>query len=224
MRGLDIGAVLDPVAGPVEICRNLDAELHFAPAPASRSSSRGGTLLLHWALGHRAGYAVDGKPSLPRAPSARSAVGGSAALGAAPAAAATHGCLETGAALWSLLPALQKRWPDLDQDEIRLARQLAASTSSPCRRSTWLAELVARALANACRLLFPTRIVISGPLSRQSAALGIASTPCSAPRAPLDGFAMPDLAGVSASQLYEIHGAAAPLLGRAAEALLTEQA
>ncbi|MGX5736856.1 ROK family transcriptional regulator [Bosea thiooxidans] len=222
MRGLDVGAVLAPVAGPVEICRNLDAELR-ARAAREPEQFAGGTLLLHWGWGIGLAYAVDGKPFAPAGSFGEIGHWRLAALDGRRCGCGNTGCLETGAALWSLLPALHERWPALDQDEIRLARQLAGLDLLSLPEIEMACELVARALANACRLLFPARIVVSGPLSANPQLWARFNTLFRA-EGTMDGFAMPDLAGVSASQLYEIHGAAAPLLGRAAEALLTERA
>ena len=64
MRGLDIASVLEPVAGPVTICRNLDAELR-ARAAREPENFAGGTILLHWGWGVGLAYAVDGEPFAP---------------------------------------------------------------------------------------------------------------------------------------------------------------
>lgn len=221
MRGLDIGAVLAPVAGPVEICRNLDAELR-ARAAREPDQFAGGTLLLHWGWGVGLAYAVDGEPFAPAGSFGEIGHWRLAALSNRPCGCGNTGCLETGAALWSLLPALRRHWPDLDQDETRLARQLAGLDLLALPQVEMATELVARALANACRLLFPARIAVSGPFSANPQLWARFNSLFRA-EGTMDGFAMPDLVGLRASQLYEIHGAAAPLLSRAAEALLAEQ-
>ena len=64
MRGLDIASVLEPVAGPITISRNLDAELR-ARAAREPESFAGGTILLHWGWGVGLAYAVDGEPFAP---------------------------------------------------------------------------------------------------------------------------------------------------------------
>ena len=222
MRGLDIAAVLAPVAGPVAICRNLDAELR-ARAAREPDNFTGGTILLHWGWGIGLAYAVDGEPFAPAGSFGEIGHGRSAALEERRCGCGNTACLETGAALWSLLPALRQHWPDLDQDEVRLARQLAGLDLLSLPEIDRAAELLARALANACRLLFPARIAVSGPFSANPQLWARFNTLFRA-EGTMDGFAVPDLTGVPASHLYEIHGAAAPLLSRAAEALLLDHA
>lgn len=222
MRGLDIASVLAPVAGPVTICRNLDAELR-ARAAREPENFAGGTILLHWGWGVGLAYAVDGEPFAPTGSFGEIGHWRLAALHDRPCGCGNTACLETGAALWSLLPALRRHWPDLDQDEIRLARQLAGLDLLSLPEIDMAAQLLARALANACRLLFPARIAVSGPFSANPQLWARFNTLFRA-EGTMDGFSVPDLSGVPASHLYEIHGAAAPLLSRAAESLLLEQA
>lgn len=222
MRGLDIASVLEPVAGPVTICRNLDAELR-ARAAREPESFAGGTILLHWGWGVGLAYAVDGEPFAPTGSFGEIGHWRLAALNGRRCGCGNTACLETGAALWSLLPALRRHWPDLDQDEVRLARQLAGLDLQSLPEMEMATELLARALANACRMLFPTRIAVSGPFSANPQLWARFNTLFRA-EGTMDGFAVPDLTGVPASHLYEIHGAAAPLLSRATEALLLEHA
>lgn len=222
MRGLDIASVLAPVAGPVAICRNLDAELR-ARAAREPEQFPGGTVLLHWGWGIGLAYAVDGEPFAPAGSFGEIGHWRLAALQDRSCGCGNTACLETGAALWSLLPTLRRHWPDLDQDEVRLARQLAGLDLLSLPEIDRAAQLLARALANACRLLFPARIAVSGPFSANPQLWARFNTLFRA-EGTMDGFAVPDLSGVPASHLYEIHGAAAPLLSRAAEALLLERA
>lgn len=222
MRGLDIASVLEPVAGPVTICRNLDAELR-ARAAREPENFAGGTILLHWGWGVGLAYAVDGEPFAPTGSFGEIGHWRLAALNGRRCGCGNTACLETGAALWSLLPALRQHWPDLDQDEVRLARQLAGLDLLSLPEMETAVELVARALANACRMLFPARIAVSGPFSANPQLWARFNTLFRA-EGTMDGFAVPDLTGVPASHLYEIHGAAAPLLSRATEALLLDQA
>lgn len=222
MRGLDIASVLEPVAGPVTICRNLDAELR-ARAAREPENFAGGTILLHWGWGVGLAYAVDGEPFAPTGSFGEIGHWRLAALDGRRCGCGNTACLETGAALWSLLPALRRHWPELDQDEVRLARQLAGLDLLALPEIEMAASVLARALANACRMLFPARIAVSGPFSANPQLWARFNTLFRA-EGTMDGFAVPDLTGVPASHLYEIHGAAAPLLSRATEALLLEQA
>ncbi len=221
MRALDVAAVLAPIAGPVEICRNLDAELR-ARAVREPEPFSGSTLLLHWGWGIGLSYAVDGRPFAPAGSFGEIGHWRLSALAGRRCGCGNTGCLETGAALWSLLPALRMRWPDLEEDEARLARQLAGRDLVSLPEIDNAARLLARALANACRIFFPTRIAVSGPFAA-NAGLWAHFAELLRGEGTMDGHAMPQLASVRASQLHEIHGAAAPLLGRATEALLRQQ-
>ncbi|PTM40538.1 ROK family protein [Bosea sp. 124] len=220
MRGLDVAAVLAPIAGPVEICRNLDAELR-ARAVREPEQFSGSTLLLHWGWGVGLSYGVDGRPFAPAGSFGEIGHWRMSTLAGRRCGCGNTGCLETGAALWSLLPALRARWPDLEEDEARLARQLAGRDLVGLPEIDDAARLLARALANACRIFFPTRIAVSGPFAA-NAGLWAHFDALLRAEGTMDGLAIPQLASVRASQLHEIHGAAAPLLGRATEALLRQ--
>ncbi len=219
MRGLDIGKVLEPIAGPIEIGRNLDAELR-ARAAREPALFAGGALLVHWGWGIGLAYAIEGQPLSP--------AGGSfgeighwrfSVLEGRRCGCGNTACLETGAALWSLLPLLRRRWPQLGEDEARLSEQLAACDLSHLPEVDQAAQVLARALANACRLFFPSRIIVSGPFAA-NAQLWARFDALFRAEGTLDGMTLPQLASERANPLFEIHGAAAPLLSRAVEGLL----
>lgn len=219
MRALDIQAILEPIAGPVEICRNLDAELR-ARAAREPKQFAGGALLLHWGWGIGLAYAVDGEPFSP--------AGGSfgeighwrfSVLEGRRCGCGNTACLETGAALWSLLPLLRRHWRGLGEDEARLSEQFSSCDLLSLPEIDQAARVLARALANACRLLFPNRIIVSGPFVA-NARLWAHFDALFRTEGTLEGLAMPQLASERADPNFEIHGAAAPLLRRAAEALL----
>lgn len=218
MRGLAIDGPLAPIAGPIAICRNLDAELRSRAAREADGVS-GGTLLLHWGWGIGLAYAEDGQPFAPSGSFGEIGHWRLAALEGRPCGCGQTGCLETGAALWSLLPALRRRWPELVEDEARLTRQLATLDLLALEEIETAARLLARSLANACRMLFPARIWVSGPFcghpqlwARFVALVRAEGT--------MEGFALPELRQVEPGHRDEIHGAAGPLLSRAVEALL----
>lgn len=221
MHRLDVATALAPIAGPVEICRNLDAELR-ARAVREPDQFSGSTLLLHWGWGIGLSYAVDGRPFAPAGSFGEIGHWRLSALAGRRCGCGNTGCLETGAALWSLLPALRARWPDLEEDEARLAAQLAGRDLAGLPEIDIAARLLARALANACRIFFPTRIAVSGPFVANPGLWAHFDGLLRA-EGTMDGLAMPQLVSVRASQLHEIHGAAAPLLARATEALLRQQ-
>ncbi|KRE15899.1 hypothetical protein ASE63_16940 [Bosea sp. Root381] len=221
MRGLDVAAVIAPIAGPVEICRNLDAELR-ARAVREPESFAGSTLLLHWGWGIGMSYAVEGRPFAPAGSFGEIGHWRVSSLGGQRCGCGNTGCLETGAALWSLLPALRAHWPDLAEDEARLARQLAGRDLVNLPEIDAAARLLAHALANACRIFFPTRIAVSGPFTANPGLWARFEALLRA-EGMMDGVAMPEIFSVRASERHEIQGAAAPLLARATEALLRQR-
>ncbi|WP_170181817.1 ROK family transcriptional regulator [Phreatobacter stygius] len=220
MRGLDVQSVLAPITPPVEVCRNLDAELR-ARAMQRPAEHAGGALLLHWGWGVGLAYAVDGQSFAP--------AGGSfgeighwrfQTLAGRACGCGNTACLETGAALWALMPRLRQDWPELSEDEAALQAQLPDCDLMSLAEIDTAARLVARALANVCRLLFPARITVTGPLVA-NARLWAHFDALFRAEGVMQGMAMPQLGNDRASQHYEIYGAAQPLLSRAVERALS---
>jgi transcriptional regulator of PTS gene len=216
---LDIPAALDAVAPPVLVMRQLEAELQ-ARIAATPERHAGGSLLLHWGWGIGLAYAVNGETF--------NAAGGPFgeighwrfdALAGRPCGCGNTGCLETGAALWALLPELQAQWPDLVEDEARLAEQFPGLDLLARPAMAAATGLVARALANLCRLLFPERILVSGPLAA-NAAYWARFDAVFRQEGLLRGLSLPPLVHEPASETLGIHGAAEPLLTRAVERML----
>ncbi len=216
--GLDIAAVLHAVAPPVLVVRHLEAELQARLAAVP--DRRGGTVLLHWGWGIGLAYAVDGQ-TVNGAGGPFGEVGHwrFGALAGRPCGCGNTGCLETGAALWALLPGLRAQWPDLVEDEAVLASQVADRNLVALPAMAEAAGLVARALANVCRLLFPERVLVSGPLAANPA-LWAEFAALYQREGMIGGLALPPLRHEAASEALGIEGAAAPLLTRAVEQLL----
>lgn len=223
MRDLDIETLLGPAAAPVRIGRNLDAELR---ARVAREPDRfaSGTLLLHWGWGIGLAHAVDGEPLSPAGgPFGEIGHWRFSVLEGRRCGCGNTACLETGAALWSLLPVLRRTWPQLGEDEEGLADALADCDLLGVPDVEAAAVILARALANACRLLFPRRILVSGPLVANAALFARLDTLFRQEGA-MAGFAMPPLSIVRASAAMEIQGAASALLGQAVRAALSDGA
>jgi transcriptional regulator of PTS gene len=217
--GLDLAAALAPAAAPVQVTRQLEAELQ-ARLLAEPEHRPGGTLLLHWGWGIGLAYAVDGRVF--------NAAGGPfgeighwrfRALDGRRCGCGQTGCLETGAALWALLPRLRAAWPELPEDEAGLSAELRDRDLLAMPELRLAATLVAQALGNLCRLLFPHRILVSGPFTANAAFWD--SFEASFRQQGLIGrLALPPLRPVLANETLGIHGSAEPLLTRAVEALL----
>lgn len=219
--GLDLAAALAPAAPPVQVTRQLEAELQ-ARLLAEPEHQGGGTLLLHWGWGIGLAYAVDGRVF--------NAAGGPfgeighwrfRALAGRRCGCGQTGCLETGAALWAMLPRLQATWPELVEDEAGLAAQLRDRDLLAVPELQQASTLVAQALANLCRLLFPHRILVSGPFTANTAFWSAFETSFRQ-EGSIGSLALPPLRSVSANETLGIHGSAAALLTRAVEARLRD--
>lgn len=219
MRNLNVETILAPIVGKVRICRNLDAELRARVASEPEGFS-GGTLLVHWGWGIGLSYAVDGEPLSP--------AGGSfgeighwrfSVLEGRRCGCGNQACLETGAALWSLIIPLRERWSHLTEDEEVLSETLAQADILSLPEVRDAAFILARALANACRLLFPRRILISGPFVRNNRLFSYFDN-LFREEGGIAGYASPKITAVRASHDREIQGAASILLSDAAYAAI----
>jgi transcriptional regulator of PTS gene len=215
MRDLDIAST---IAGPVEVVRQLDAELRTR-ALADPVTYAADTVLLHWGWGIGMAYAVGGQPFGVAGPFGEIGHWRIDGLQARRCGCGHQGCLETAAALWSLLPALRARWPGLpeDEDALLLALRDLDLLAEPALRAA--AHHVARALANLCRILFPVRIVVSSPLMG-NAGFWAQFDALFRAEGLMPGMAAPVLHNDSLPAGRGVTGAAGPLLGKALEGLL----
>jgi predicted NBD/HSP70 family sugar kinase len=219
LRDADIAAAIAPVAGPVHVVRQLDAEFR-ARALADPAGYAGEVVVLHWGWGIGMAYGRNGVPF--------SAAGGSFGeighwridgLEERRCDCGQQGCLETAAALWALLPVLRKRWPGLPDDEEALQDHLHELDLVSVPEVEQAARHVARALSNLCRILFPTRVVLSSP-PLGNAALWARLEALFRAEGPMRGLALPQLANEPMPATRGMAGAAGPLLREGLEALL----
>ncbi|MTI18108.1 ROK family transcriptional regulator [Rhodobacteraceae bacterium RKSG542] len=162
MRNLNIAEAIQEDLEMV-LVRNMDQELK-ARLRQSQSSS-GGTLLLHWGYGIGTAYAHQGAPvnehegrfgeighwQLKRAEGLECVCG-------------AKGCLETVAALWALMPSLQKKFPQISNNEKKLADELRTLDLLSMPEMSDALEAVIMVTANLCRAVFPKRVYVSSPL------------------------------------------------------------
>lgn len=216
LQALDIGKALENVAGPVDVVRQLDAEFR-SRALADPAGYEDDVLLLHWGWGIGMAYGRDGQPwggrSGPFGEIGHWRIEG---MEARPCDCGQHGCLETVAALWALLPALRRRWPELAEDEDTLLAQLRELDLLSVAEVRDAAHHLARALANLCRILFPARVVLSSPLLG-NAALWAHLDALFRAEGSLRGLSMPALRNDPMPAARGMAGAAGPLLARALE-------
>ncbi|SEM70914.1 ROK family protein [Palleronia pelagia] len=163
MRDLDLGDALDEFDCPVWLVRNLDAEL--AGRRISENHGPGETaLLLHWGHGIGAAYAAGG--DVVNRDRGRFCEIGHWRLGNGRDVRCTCGntdCLETVAALWSIRPALLTEFPELPYSEGAIAAHLARMDLRDSAVVEDALVEVLRLTANLCRLLFPDRVILTGP-------------------------------------------------------------
>ncbi len=163
MRDFDVAKALADVDCPVGLVRNLDAELAGIRLQEGHPASET-ALLLHWGHGIGAAYSADGE--IVNRSRGRFCEIGHWSLGNTVGRRCTCGntdCLETVAALWALGPQLRRTFSDLPLDESGLAEQLHRLDllESPAMEDA-LKEVL-RLTANLCRLLFPDRMILTGP-------------------------------------------------------------
>ena len=169
LRDLGIGRALGPLPCPLHIMRNLDAELSGVrmrdPDIAKRAS-----LLLHWGEGIGAAYS-DGI-SVVNQSIGRFCEVGHWELGDRRGRACPCGntdCLETVAALWSLEPHFRRAYPELGRSETSIGETFWQLELEECSEMVAALGEVLRVTTNLCRLLFPERIILTGPFVQNPA-------------------------------------------------------
>lgn len=170
LANLDLRAALAGFGPDPVLVRNLDAELAGRIAAEAGARSPSNTLLLHW------GYGIGGAFATPEGivnqGKGRFCEIGHWRLDNNAGRRCTCGnedCLETVAALWALHPGLVAEFPDLPLDEEAMGPLVAGLDllkSAPLREA--LRQTV-RITTNLCRLLFPERIILTGPFLRNAA-------------------------------------------------------
>jgi transcriptional regulator of PTS gene len=163
LRNLDLGAALAEFGCPIWLIRNLDAELAGLRLQENHGPEET-ALLLHWGHGIGAAYAAGGDVVNRRR--GRFCEIGHWGLGNGRGLRCNCGntdCLETVAGLWSIRPALLAEFPNLPYSESGIAAHCARVDlrESPVVQGA-LSEVL-RLTANLCRLLFPDRVILTGP-------------------------------------------------------------
>jgi predicted NBD/HSP70 family sugar kinase len=164
LRNLDVSALESPLEFPLILQRTNDVELAYA-LEAGREPRTTTAVLLHWGFG--IGSAVSFRGTLLTSSLGRFGEIGHTRLDAgsrAPCLCGARGCLETRAALWALLPALQKRLGSLPEDEKELASILGESRIMDLREVTLALDAIRQALLVLYKIFYPDSILLSGPL------------------------------------------------------------
>ncbi len=149
----------------LSLCRFLDAELEYLLSIES-GYRQGGTLLFHWGYGIGSAFAINGKVL-------RSTLGRFGEIGHVPLGntekkcfCGAYGCLETEAALWSLLPELRKYGKDIPEDEHRFADVLNRDGLDTTPVVLKAVDFICLGLTSLYQIFYPDRILVYGPFFR----------------------------------------------------------
>jgi predicted NBD/HSP70 family sugar kinase len=219
IRDLDLGAALAPVTPVVMVCRHLDAELNARTLkyPAYRT---GNTLLLHWGWGIGLACSVNGDPFVPAGgPFGEIGHWRFNLLEQRRWGCGNYGCLETAAALWALLPRMRELWPDLSEDEEMAAEQMAGLSLIDLPEVDTAVSLMAGSLANVCRLLFPRRVIMTGPFIANTGVREAFETAFRS-EGVIGMLDLPILIADKSSEEYVVRGAVRPLLNLGLETFI----
>lgn len=161
IRDFNVREALSGITPEVFLARQLDVELDARHAEADRSES---AAILHWGWGVGLAYRGSGSMSPP-------ATGPFGEIGHwrfnvledRPCGCGNHGCLETAVSLWALLPSIRERYPEISEDEELASGQIEAMQLTDLGEVRMAVTLMARALGNVCRILFPAKVFVTGP-------------------------------------------------------------
>ncbi|MBA7620423.1 hypothetical protein ES703_27772 [subsurface metagenome] len=150
---------------PVKLSRSLDTELEFLllKNPEYR---QGGTLLFHWGYGIGSAYARQGAVL-------RSSLGRFGEVGHIQVSLNSsklcncgfYGCLETEAALWSLLPEIRETFPEAPEDESEFTGFMHKRDISSLSAISRALGFINLGLANLYKIFYPDRILLLGPFT-----------------------------------------------------------
>lgn len=218
MHHLAIRDVFPEMDCPVSVSRNMDSELR-----ARLFSETESALLLHWGFGIGAsfgmpfGQIVNGKNGFGEV--GHWHINGENEL----CHCGRHGCLETVAALWALGPVLLGEHFNTGDDEEKLAGYMQMIDLKSAPEMEKALDHVAVALGNLCRVFFPQRVIVSGPVMTNPA-LWAAFCNKFREENTFVGLPHPDLVIGYDSRRYELLGAASPIFEQSLIALLSANA
>ena len=219
LRNLDVGEALAGLGHDVVLVRNLDAELagRLAEAPENPAQS---VLLLHWGYGIGAACFTEG--AIVNRTRGRFCEIGHWGLDngrGVPCTCGNADCLETVAALWSLGPRLQETFADIPDDEDAFAGVAGRLDLLSLPQMGEALRQVVRLTGNLSRLLFPDRIVLTGPFVQNQDVFnrfvaGMRDVPV------LRTLDRPDVVRGESGARYEMAGALSEIFDAALAALL----
>ncbi len=164
MREMDLNRLTERTGLKVLVNKNLNAELEHQLSIDSEAG-RDGILFVHWGYGIGATYAHDGQIWRPRGGRFGELGHWSGGTGSGrQCLCGKRGCLETEAALWSILPEIKRDYPDAPGDERAFEDFMRCHKGLSAHPSIRLAtERFVNALHDLQMILFARKIFITGP-------------------------------------------------------------
>lgn len=219
IRDFNVEEALLPVTPTVYLFRQLDVELNarfteqglFAPDSAA---------ILHWGWG--IGLAFRTKADITQFQSGPFGEIGHwrfNILEDRPCGCGNFGCLETAVSLGALLPTIREIHPDTAEDEETVADQIAHMELASRPEIRMAVRLMARALGNVCRILFPGKVFITGPFIANHGIFNLLQSDFEA-EGLVGSLTLPTLIPDRSSFDYVLKGAAQPLFECALDRLL----
>lgn len=159
INNLPIEDELRDMAVPIKVVRNIDSELR------ARLFKEDGEniLLLHWGFGIGIAYSEGGDPI--NSKFGRFGEIGHWDLGVngtEQCRCGRNGCLEVHCALWSIWPDMARTWPELSKNEEDFMVQAAKFPLLEHDKIQQAVDMMVTTLGNLCRVLFPSKILLSG--------------------------------------------------------------
>ncbi|MHA6686242.1 ROK family transcriptional regulator [Mesorhizobium sp. A556] len=219
VRDFDVGEALEGITPRVFLFRQLDVELSARYAAAGNSAIEG-VFILHWGWGVGLAYRAGGdSPMHQGGPFGEIGHWRFNVLKDRPCGCGNRGCLETAVSLSALLPVIREKYPEASVEEELLSSQIATMDLVDIPEIRTAVDLMARALGNACRLLFPEKVFITGPFTGNAGIYELLRTRFEA-EGLVGTLRLPILIADRSSLDYVVKGAVQPLHETAVRVLL----
>lgn len=171
MKNLALDNLVVYPASMVVLNRFMDPELKFLLSTEKTGKTRN-ALLFHWGYGIGSAAAVNGTVLT-------SSAGRFGEIGhwkTAPASrkkcrCGSMGCLETEAALWSILPEIKKDYPEAPEDEREFSEFFTENRLENLPVVQKALKAASISLANLCKIFYPDKIFLKGPFFRSETLL-----------------------------------------------------
>lgn len=219
IRDFNVEEALLQVTPSVYLFRQLDVELN-ARFIEQASVGLDSAAILHWGWGVGLAYrAKSDTVQFQTGPFGEIGHWRFNVLENRPCGCGNFGCLETAVSLRALLPLIRTLYPETAEDEETAASQIADMDLAHIPEIRMAVQLMARALGNVCRILFPGKVFITGPFIANAGIYDLMRSSFNA-EGLVGSLTLPTLVADRSSTDYVLRGAAQPLFERALDRLL----